>query len=197
MHAKIRRRRSAPKRPPRPPISQPQRLRKYSDEHLAYEVQQLLLAAGCGQVQFEGPGAPFGEFLNNARVEAFALHLRNLIVFLYPERFPLQRDDISAHHFLSSRSAFPDWIRHRPGLSPALARAKRRADREIAHLTAARIAGTRQAKNWQITDLVRELAKVLAVFLDRADPERLGARARAEIGQAIALATAAGSPEAT
>ncbi|SRR6266849_6242909 len=71
------------KPPPRPPISQPSRLRKYSDEHLAYEVNMLRLAASLRVHSSDPTLRILVAFFNNARVESFAQHLRNLIVFLY------------------------------------------------------------------------------------------------------------------
>ena len=120
-------------------------------------------------------------FVNNATAEAFALHLRNLIVFLYPERFRLEADDISAHHFIDSKSPYEDWLRHRPPLPSILERAKIRADKELAHLTTARIAGTPPAKHWEPCALLRELKRVLASFAERADSNRVGVRTRTAI----------------
>ena len=164
----------------RPTISQPTRLRKYSDEHVAYEVEMLRNAAAYSLVQIPPPYIPVTGFFSNSRTEAFALHLRNLIEFLFPDRW-WQRDDVKAHHFLASRSAYADWIKVRPRLSALLTKAKGRADVEVAHLTKHRKAGTPPPKYWNADVLLPELDKVLTVFAAQADPERLGARARATI----------------
>jgi hypothetical protein len=167
--------------PPPPPIPEPSKLREYSDEHLTYEVEMLWLAATHPPPDPNTPQDAKTQFISNAQAEAFALHLRNLIVFLYPDRFPLKDDDVSAHHFLDSESPYEHWLQHRPVLSSALERAKSRADKELAHLTTARIAGTPPVKRWDPCALLRELNSVLASFATCADPNRLGDRARAAI----------------
>jgi hypothetical protein len=136
------------------------------------------------------PDAPpvAAEFLKNVRTEAVALHLRNLIVFLYPDQFPPKSDDVCAHHFLASRTPYADWLKRRPRLSSTLRQAKDRADREVAHLTTGRIAGTPAFKYWDVDRLVWELGGVLVVFADSAATDRLGVRARSAIdGLATAL----------
>src|SRR5206468_8513029 len=80
--------------PPRPPITEPSKLREYSDEHLAYEVEMLWLAATHPPPDPNTAQDAKTRFVSNAQAEAFALHLRNLIVFLYPDRFPLKDDDV-------------------------------------------------------------------------------------------------------
>lgn len=158
--------------PPRPPISQPDRLKRYSDEHLAYEMKMLFRAVRA---------RPTSRFFNNARIEAFANHARNLIVFLYPDLFSLMPDDVAAHHFLASSAPFAEWRRIRPPLVPVLRRAKVRADKELAHLTARRIAGRRPQKAWDMVGIARALRSILQVFVSRADPARLGAAVAAAI----------------
>ena len=129
------------KSPPPPPLTEPSELSAYADEHLVHEVSMLWLAAIQEPPTSDTPAAT-GDFIRNAQAEAFALHLRNLIVFLYPEWFEPKRDDVCAHHFLDTPAPYEDWLKHRPGLSTVLENAKRRADKELAHLTTARIAGT-------------------------------------------------------
>jgi len=168
------------KPPPPPPISELSELSAYADEHLVHEVSMLWLAASQDPPSSETPPAT-RDFARNAQAETFALHLRNLIAFLYPDWFEPKRDDVCAHHFLDTPAPYQDWLRHRPGLSTVLENAKRRADKELAHLTTARIAGTPQEKHWDVLSLLREIDQVLAVLAQRADPKRLGSEAQAAI----------------
>ena len=103
-------------------------------------------------------------FLKNTRTEAFALHLRNLIVFLYQDQFPLKTDDVSAHHFLASPAPYEEWLRIRPKLSDTLARAKTRADKELAHLTTARLSGTPKEKEWDVRGPSRNCVESSSYF---------------------------------
>jgi hypothetical protein len=117
---------------------------------------------------------PVGSFLHNSVVEAFAGHLRNLLMFLYPDVYPPRPDDVLAHHFLAGPSPRDRWLKVRPRLSPQLRRAKDRADKEIAHLTSKRIAGSRAAKDWRFVELGSELRSLIEIFVREADPARLG-----------------------
>ena len=60
----------------------PRKLYNYSGEHVVYEVDMLFCAILIRGVKAEPP--EFAPFLVNARLEAFASHLRNVISFLYP-----------------------------------------------------------------------------------------------------------------
>jgi hypothetical protein len=158
------------KTPHRPPISQPHRLQRYSDEHLDYEVKMFFTAV----IALTDRRYDRAEFLRNIFVEAFASHLRNLIAFLYPDRYPAHRDDVVAHHFLPAPAAYAVWLNVRPALPASLRRAKVRADKELAHLTTRRIAGKRAQKVWPVNSIVSDLCPVLRTFVDAADPSRLG-----------------------
>ena len=120
-------------------------------------------------------------FVTMARLETFALHLRNLLGFLYPDKYRPQRDDVLAHHFFHGPSQWANWLRVRPRLSRALIRGKERADKEIAHLTAKRIAGIRAWKAWNIVPLGEEIRNCLNVFVAVADPNRLGIQVKMAI----------------
>ncbi len=89
-------------------------LLEYSGEHLFYEVQMLL-----------GVEAFLGRFergaVHNAMVEAFAIHLRNLIDFLYPKKSPWDTDVIAADFFDDAAAR----ERTRPALSKPLKRGRK------------------------------------------------------------------------
>lgn len=160
-------------RPPRPPITQPHRLKKYADEHLAYEVSMFFRAILTRNLAIQGHPGTIG-FVKNACVEAFVNHFRNLAVFLYPDAYRLSGDDVAAHHFLAHRAAYATWVKVRPSLSRTLKAAKQRADKEFAHLTSRRISGARPFKAWAVVSLGDEIRAILKVFVANADPARLG-----------------------
>lgn len=166
----------------------PHRLLKYSKDHVAYEMDMLTKAALWPAVDHLWPAevtpAHYPEhfkLLQSIRVEIFGVHLRNLIVFLYPDAFDARADDVSAHHFLPRGASPEPWLKARPPLSPTLAAAKKRADKELAHLTKLRIPGTPKYKHWVFAPLLGELHKVLCVFVEYADPDRLAPEARAAV----------------
>lgn len=127
---------------PRPsPIAEPRELREYSREHVAYEVDMFFGAIRSKRANIRASAIhDVASCIANAVTEAFALHVRNLIEFLYPDAWgrPSRATDVLAHYFISS---FDAWTKARPPLSPTLERAKIRADKEMAHLTTQRAPG--------------------------------------------------------
>ena len=79
-------------------------------------------------------------------VELFGLHLRNLITFLYPTRNQ-QDTDVYARDYFSDKG---EWERIAPPLSATLDTARRRANKELGHLTTERIDGFQDRKKWGI-----------------------------------------------
>ena len=114
-----------------------------------------------------------GHFMDMAVIEVFVLHFRNLAAFLYPDAFQSAKDDVLAHHFFGGSDPFKAWVRVRPRLTATVKRAKGRADKEIAHLTAKRVAGARPGKEWDFVGLGDEIRTVLRAFIGGADPLRL------------------------
>ena len=134
-------------------------LKDYADEHLFYEAQMFVWSRD----EFAAPLCA-RQALRNARIEICVLHLRNLILFFYPQ--PSQkRDDISASLYDA------DWDARRPGEAALLAAARERANKELAHLTTARKAGDSDpAKVWDFARASAELRAVIEVFLSRPCP---------------------------
>lgn len=123
---------------PQRPLSD-QFLSKYLDEHVCYEVEHFLWAASIlsRPTLIKAPSTTDAIRLKNVLVEAFGLHFRNVIDFLYP-RGGVRPDDIVAADFLAPGN----WDAIRPALTIALLEARNRADKEMMHLTTARIFGT-------------------------------------------------------
>jgi len=186
---------------PNPPITDPRELRAYSDEHVAYELRMFFGAVAArnkligasrstpirssatttSSVLMSSSLVPAFDFANNARIEAFANHLRNLVTFLYPDTYPLKQDDVAAHHFLPGADPYSRWLAQRLALSSTLQAAKIRADKEMAHLTNKRIAGTVTEKEWDMVPLAEEIRSLFKTFVRAADPARLGSDVSAAI----------------
>ena len=121
-----------------------------ASKHLHYEVQMLHAVAVASGLFGSGP-------ITNALVESFAIHVRNLIDFFYLKE-PRQ-DDLIAEDFFADAA---QWRSVRPNLSADLDQAKKRAHKEIAHLTYARLDVTPEAKLWQFVHILNEISKVLS-----------------------------------
>jgi hypothetical protein len=110
--------------------------------------------------------------MNNVHVEAFMAHLRNLVEFLTT----LNPDptDVVAADFCAPGA----W---QPVLSQTLKDAKRRVNKELAHLTTGRISGSPARKTWDVNALAAELRPLLRDFTTKAAPTRLSPRVKSAI----------------
>ena len=139
---------------------------KEASNHLHYEVWMLSsLAHGMGSgIAGKGPIA-------NALLESFVIHVRVLMDFLYNES--PHPDDVIAEDYFS----FPDeWRNMRPPLSKLLRQAKRRAGKEVAHLTYARLDVTPETKPWLFVQIANEISTVIKVFIENVPKSKLGKR---------------------
>lgn len=125
--------------------------------------------------------SPTSHFVANARVEAFALHLRNIITFFYPDVYQPWHDDVVAHHFVAADDPYSTWLNTRGPISPALDKAKIRADKELAHLTTHRRPGSGVEKRWKMVPLAKEVFDVLELFVNAADDSRLAGSVKDEV----------------
>ena len=146
----------------------------YSGEHIFYEFEMFLwLTTVCaGGRSLTAPTGTDFKLLNNVLVEAFAVHLRNVIDFLYLSN-PQSTDIVAADFFLE------DWKAVRPPITATLKAAKIRANKEIAHLTTSRITGTPPEKGWDFKGLAVELCPIMTIMVTRAEPARLSQQVKA------------------
>ncbi len=100
----------------------------------------------------------------SALIESFGVHLRNLIHFFYREG---RGDDVTAQDFLDAGAA---W---KPTEPAALTNAHRRANKELSHLTRARISGSPPEKAWDTAALLKEIDTVAKEFAARAATTKL------------------------
>ena len=133
-------------------------------EHVAYEIHMfrwayLMLALQLIKLLLHGN-------LNNAILESWVIHLRNLIDFFYA--MP-QKDDIVASDYIS------DWdsIRSQTQKSPLLQEATNKANKQLAHLTLARATQYNDAqKPWEYIKISTEIEKWIALFFEHLSSEQ-------------------------
>ena len=109
---------------------------------------------------------------SNTQIESFMAHLRNLIEFLFTLR--PGDTDVAAVDFCAPGA----W---NPVISQTLSDAKRRVNKELAHLTTDRISGSPSRKQWDFTRLAHELRLQLQDFVARADSAKLSSRIKTAI----------------
>jgi hypothetical protein len=133
-------------------------------EHLFYEVQMTFFLAG----QLDAPTASRMDVsLRNAQVEAFTLHLGQLVDFFWGEsqRFGARRDAYAADYFAPG-----EWARLRPGRPSILEKALRdRAGWNITHLTYDRQTFRPVDHVWDAVSQAFALAPVVKKFIATVD----------------------------
>ena len=149
-----------------------EKLREISD-HLHYEVWMLVsLAKGMASgILGQGPIA-------NAVLESFIIHIRAVTNFLYAKE--PQVDDAIAEDFFDTPE---EWTKIRPALSKLLSQAKRRAGKEVAHLTYARLDVIPERKPWPFVQISDEISLVIKAFLENVPKNRLGSKWSPPIGR--------------
>lgn len=158
------------------PFSDPYLL-TFSAEHVAYEIDMFFgMVEVLTQSSLIGASsAAVAARLKNAMIEAFVIHLRNLIDFLYLER--PQSTDVVATDYCGAGV----WEAQRPPITSTLDAARIRANKEIAHLTSLRIAGTPPEKAWEPSALSTEIKPLLQLFVTTAASARLSRNVTASI----------------
>ena len=123
------------------------------------------LANGIGSgVAGQGPIA-------NALLESFVIHVRAVMDFLYNDS--PQPDDVIAEDYFTS----PDeWRKVRPDLTELLKSSKRRAGKEVAHLTYARLDVTPETKPWAFIQIANEISSIINIFLQHVPKSKLGSQ---------------------
>lgn len=138
-------------------------LQKASD-HLYYEISMFQkLVKGMAS------GIAGESVINNALLESFGIHTRALLWFFYAENS--RDDDIIADDFFSTPT---EWQSIRPPLTEILDKAKKRADKEIAHLTYKRIDISPEQKKWEFLLISHDMNIVFEKFFDTVKLDFLG-----------------------
>ncbi len=122
-------------------------------------------------VQGMASGIAGNSVINNALLESFGIHVRALIWFFYADS--PRKDDVIAEDFFSTPT---EWQTARPPITQVLEKAKKRAGKEIAHLTYARLDVTPEQKPWEFLPIFNDMNKVIELFLSMAPEHLLGER---------------------
>lgn len=168
--------------------------KNYLEEHFIYEVEMLCFSFAriIDSKQIDEEPAQYslhstsistpwvaqhGEQANDANninmaLETFLLHARNLKEFFYNDNKRYDTD-ARAWDFLEDKNL---WQKLRPAEMGSMIQIRKRAGKELAHLSYKRIYGTPPEKNWNIGEILSELLKVVDIFLDHLSPKYFGDR---------------------
>jgi hypothetical protein len=133
---------------------------KDASEHVKYEIH-MLMATASFLSKYAGAA---DQVTQNAYIESFVLHLRNLIDFFYPPQDA--KDLMLAEHYVSSVA---NWNDTRPAMTERLLDAKRRANKLAAHLSYKRIVTD---KRWGWAAILAELQRLISCFLSNLPLQR-------------------------
>jgi hypothetical protein len=145
----------------------------YSDDHIAYEVEMFFWLAALlsdPSTRLSAPPAD-AKRLNNTLIEAFALHLRNLMEFLYGKKY------VVASQFCAKGV----WERERGTKPLALEDVYSRVCAEIAHLTEGRKPHDSSKREWPS----KEIADAIRLLIERFTANPLTGRLSRKVGAAI------------
>ncbi len=109
---------------------------------------------------------PRGTTVSNALIEAFTIHVRILLDFLYGEK--KRPDDAVAGDFFPAQSI---WLKIRPPMPPNLNNVSKRVGKEVVHLTYSRLKVTQNTKPWQFVNMTKDMLKVFDKFLENVSRE--------------------------
>jgi hypothetical protein len=133
-------------------------------KHLLYEIQMFVVVTDLLDTFWIAESSAQMHGTRNAVLESWALHVRNLLDFLYGRGGP--RDHVRAEDFLDEGCTLASR-------SEVLRRAQRRANKEIAHLSYDRDIVTVEQKPWDVAEIVRELTSALREFIELASADRV------------------------
>lgn len=134
-------------------------------EHIEYEIDMFRATYNVLLKPYDHDKMPL---INNALVESFAIHIRNLYEFFYNDVGDSKKDTILATHYLDDPRAY----RQKRTPKEEISFVQKKANKEIAHLTYERTKIDAIDKRWPTSLLVEKLEKTISAFLDELAPEK-------------------------
>lgn len=138
-------------------------LREFSGEHLFYEIKMLFDVNDLLQKKGVEQGCVY-----NALLESFIIHAAIILDFFYKP--PMKEDDATAVHFIRDVGR---WKALRPPFDSYYRKFYRRRSREVVHLSYQRLQIKAEEKPWNIRKVTEQIRRIVDVFLETADPQRL------------------------
>lgn len=163
-----------------------------------YELRTLVEIAQIHETEIHIPDE-LTKTMNNALTEAFAIHCRAIIYFLFAHRSSLRSTDNVEHSFgklfesdVIASDFSPSWPSNSANqtVSNALVECIRRSNKEVAHITTERrelnLPDGKLASQWDISLLTNEIAGHVNVFLNDVSPLKFDEQALEETRKIVA-----------
>jgi hypothetical protein len=158
-----------------------------ASHHVEYEIKQFASCTAVLRRDFwEAIPTFMARTAQNALLEAWTVHFRAIYDFL---DFDPKDDDMGASDW------FPDgrWPSLRQGPAPGLAKARKRVNKDIAHLTYDRLKRAGDAVFWPHETVVDALRSDLFVFLEKVESDSVRDGFKGAIWQALPWITTGAS----
>ena len=141
------------------------KLRAFAREHLYYEIRMLY---GTARELKEGTS---NIYIYNALLESFVIHASIILDFFYlPQE---SGDDARAVHYVKD---VKKWKSALPLKEKQFSIFHQKRNKEVVHLSYKRLEIRPEQKRWHAQQIVVKIRRVVNVFLDHADPERMDPR---------------------
>lgn len=129
-----------------------ERLRRFAEEHLLYEAGMLYEVT----VKLMNRHHKDDLIAENALLESFGIHSRNLIDFLWLDK-PMKDTDAIASDYVGEWKA--------PAMSERLSKVKGRVGKEMVHLSYSRLDVSEDEKGWQVLGIGPEITSAFGAFV--------------------------------
>jgi hypothetical protein len=129
-----------------------ERLRRFAEEHLLYEAGMLYEVT----VKLMNRHHKDDLIAENALLESFGIHSRNLIDFLWLDK-PMKDTDAIASDYVGEWKA--------PAMSERLSKVKGRVGKEMVHLSYNRLDVSEDEKGWQVLGIGPEITGAFGIFV--------------------------------
>jgi len=130
--------------------------------HVAYEIQLFHVA----YAMWLKPEINRNDLLRNVFIETFILHTRNLYEFFYRQKKNQPRvDDMIVDDFLSNKRLIIFRANRTKKTEIDRIFIKKRADKELAHISYYRLRKTPTTKAWKIPEIYNQMQKTIKAFL--------------------------------
>jgi hypothetical protein len=133
--------------------------RRRLSKHLLYEIEMFTGAIPILNAINDWEPSETRTILRNALLESWALHLRNLLSFVYDNR--AGKGDAIALDFIGE-----EWKDKRGAKSSVLSVANAKASKEMAHMSYVRAALTEDEREWHPAPIIAAISEALHRFVD-------------------------------
>jgi hypothetical protein len=124
--------------------------------HIRYELDMLTIVANALKSGIAGKSP-----LNNSLIESFAIHVRNLIDFIWPNN--PSNDNVISDDFFNDKNI---WSNVKPQITGNLNKARLRAHKEIAHISYDRLKVSPENKPWDFITITKEISYAMNLFFN-------------------------------